>query len=143
MRGVISAACGTVFGFGLAASGMTSRDKVLGFLDLFGNWIPDLLFVMASALIVKALAYHLFIKKRKPLLSESLDLPLKKQIDGSLISGSVIFGIGWGIHGFCPGPGFAALIYQDTKAMAFVLAMIAGMFLASLFDRINRKQKNS
>ena len=135
MRPVVSILCGSLFGFGLAASGMTSREKVLGFLDMFGAWIPDLLFVMAGALLVKALSYHFLIKHRKPLFAPSLDLPLKSQVDRNLVIGAAIFGIGWGVYGYCPGPALSALAYLDEQAAAFVGAMVLGMFFASLVGK--------
>lgn len=131
MKAVVGALCGTVFGFGLAASGMTSREKVLGFLDLFGQWIPDLAFVMAAALLVKVLTFHSLIKKRKPVFADNHGYPTNKTIDRQLVTGALIFGVGWGVYGFCPGPSLSAMVYQDAKAAAFVAAMVVGMWLAS------------
>jgi uncharacterized protein len=131
MRNVIALLCGLVFGVGLAVSGMTDTAKVLGFLDVFGQWVPDLAFVMGGAVCVTLLAFPLVLRRGKPLLSASFSLPLSKAIDSRLLGGAALFGIGWGIYGYCPGPALSALLYLDWKTAVFVTAMLVGMALAN------------
>ncbi len=131
MKNVIALLCGLVFGVGLAVSGMTDTAKVLGFLDVFGNWVPDLAFVMGGAVCVTLLAFPLVLRRGKPLLSASFSLPVSKAIDSRLLGGAAIFGIGWGIYGYCPGPALSALLYLDWKTAVFVTAMLIGMALAN------------
>jgi len=131
MKNVIALLCGLVFGVGLAVSGMTDTAKVLGFLDVFGNWVPDLAFVMGGAVCVTLLAFPLVLRRGKPLLSASFSLPVNKAIDSRLLGGAAIFGIGWGIYGYCPGPALSALLYLDYKTAVFVTAMLVGMALAN------------
>ena len=131
MRNMIALLCGLVFGIGLSVSGMTDTAKVLGFLDVFGNWVPDLAFVMGGAVCVTLLAFPLVLRRGKPLLSASFSLPVSKAIDSRLLGGAAIFGIGWGIYGYCPGPALCALLYLDWKTAVFVTAMLIGMALAN------------
>lgn len=131
MKALIALLCGLVFGTGLAVSGMTDTAKVLGFLDLFGNWVPDLAFVMGGAVCVTLIAFRFVLKRRRPLLAADFNLPLIKTIDGRLLGGAAIFGIGWGIYGYCPGPAISALVYLDGKTVLFIVAMLAGMALAN------------
>jgi uncharacterized membrane protein YedE/YeeE len=135
MRGIIALLCGMVFGVGLAVSGMTDTAKVLGFLDVFGNWVPDLAFVMGGAVCVTLVAFRFVLRLERPLLSPSFLLPTKKAIDGRLLIGAAIFGIGWGIYGYCPGPAISALVYLDVKTLIFVVAMLVGMVLANKVGR--------
>ena len=131
MRGIVALLCGIVFGVGLAVSGMTDTAKVLGFLDVAGNWIPDLAFVMGGAVCVTLVAFRFVLKMKKPLLSASFSLPTKSSLDGRLLSGAAIFGIGWGVYGYCPGPALSALTYLDNKTAIFVVSMLVGMTLAN------------
>jgi len=131
MKNVIALLCGLVFGVGLAVSGMTDTAKVLGFLDVSGNWVPDLAFVMGGAVCVTLLAFPLVLRRKKPLLSASFSLPGNKAIDSRLLGGAAIFGIGWGIYGYCPGPAISALLYLDWKTAVFVASMLIGMALAN------------
>jgi len=131
MRGIVALLCGIVFGVGLAVSGMTDTAKVLGFLDVAGNWIPDLAFVMGGAVCVTLVAFRFVLKMKKPLLSASFSLPTKSALDGRLLSGAAIFGIGWGVYGYCPGPALSALTYLDSKTAIFVVSMLVGMALAN------------
>jgi uncharacterized membrane protein YedE/YeeE len=121
---------GLLFGLGLAYSGMTDPQKVLGFLDLFGAWDPTLIFVMASGVGITMLAYHL-IFKRRPIFSEDFCLPGKTGIDSKLVIGAILFGIGWGLYGYCPGPAIAALSYLNGDTFLFVAAMIGGICIHS------------
>jgi uncharacterized protein len=131
MRNVIALLCGLLFGVGLAVSGMTDTAKVLGFLDVSGHWVPDLAFVMGGAVCVTLLAFPLVLRRAKPLLSASFSLPANKSVDGRLLGGAALFGIGWGIYGYCPGPALGALLYLDYKTAVFVTAMLVGMALAN------------
>jgi uncharacterized membrane protein YedE/YeeE len=135
MRGIMALLCGMLFGVGLAVSGMTDTAKVLGFLDVFGHWVPDLAFVMGGAVCVTLVAFHFVLKLERPLLSPSFLLSTNKIIDGRLLIGAAIFGVGWGIYGYCPGPAISALVYLDIKTLAFVVAMLVGMALANKVGR--------
>ena len=129
---------GLVFGLGLIVSGMANPAKVLGFLNLAGAWDPSLAFVMAGAIAVAAVAFALAKKRTASLLGAAMKLPGSRDIDRRLVMGSVMFGIGWGVAGFCPGPGLVALGMGEVKALAFVGAMLAGMGIFELIER--RKQ---
>ena len=130
---------GLVFGLGLIVSGMANPVKVLGFLDLAGAWDPSLAFVMAGAIAVAALAFALAKKRTVSFLGAAIKLPgSSRDIDRRLVIGSVLFGIGWGVAGFCPGPGLVALGMGEIKALVFVAAMLLGMGLFELIER--RKQ---
>jgi uncharacterized membrane protein YedE/YeeE len=128
MTSFVALISGIIFGLGLAVSGMTDTAKVQGFLDLFGNWVPDLMFVMGGALIVSAIAYQIAKIKIRPMLRNSFDLPQKKTIDQKLITGSLIFGVGWGLYGLCPGPALTHVLSQE--GLLFVAAMLVGMLVS-------------
>ncbi|WOJ94626.1 DUF6691 family protein [Congregibacter variabilis] len=125
---------GIIFGFGLALSGMTDRDKVLGFLDIFGDWQPALVLVMGAAVTVTLLGFWLVRRQAKPLFAPSFYLPITRQVDAKLLGGAALFGIGWGVYGFCPGPAVAALFYGNTDTYVFLLAMILGMWISSRLE---------
>jgi len=131
MKNMIALLCGLVFGIGLAVSGMTDTAKVLGFLDVFGSWVTDLAFVMGGAVCITLVAFPLVLMRERPLLSAKFSLPVNKVIDGRLLGGAAIFGIGWGLYGYCPGPAISALLYLDWKTAVFVVAMLVGMALAN------------
>jgi uncharacterized protein len=126
---------GLVFGLGLIVSGMADPSKVLGFLDLGGAWDPSLAFVMAGAIAVGAVAYVVARKRTLSFLGATMKLPTSRDIDGRLVIGSVVFGIGWGVAGFCPGPGLVALGMGEIKALIFVVAMLVGMGAFELLER--------
>lgn len=131
-RVVLALASGVLFGLGLAVSGMTDPDKVRNFLDLAGAWDPSLALVMAGALLV-ALPGYAWVRGRGASASgEPLHLPAATRIDARLLGGSALFGIGWGIAGYCPGPALANLAHGAPGAIAFVVAMLAGSQLARL-----------
>ena len=129
LRVISALVSGLVFGLGLAVSGMMNPAKVIGFLDVAGDWDPTLAFVMGGALLVAVPAYRFIPKRQRPVLEEGFDLPNKKAIDAPLIWGSALFGVGWGLVGFCPGPAVAALGTGLAPVFAFVAAMLAGMAL--------------
>jgi uncharacterized membrane protein YedE/YeeE len=135
MHLVASFLAGLVFGFGLILSGMANPAKVLGFLDLAGAWDPSLAFVMAGAIAVAIFAFALARNRTESYLGLDMKMPAARRIDRRLIGGSVVFGIGWGIAGFCPGPGLVALGMGEWKAAVFVAAMLAGMALFELLER--------
>ena len=126
---------GLVFGIGLVVSGMADPAKVLAFLDLAGPWDPSLALVMAGAIAVGLAAFAVARRRTTSWLGAPLRLPTSRHIDTRLVAGSVLFGIGWGIAGFCPGPALTALGMGEPKAAVFVLAMIAGMGVFELLDR--------
>ena len=135
---------GLVFGLGLIVSSMADPAKVMGFLDLGGAWDPSLAFVMAGAIGVGALAFATARKRTVSFLGSAMKLPMSSDIDGQLVIGSVVFGIGWGIAGFCPGPGLVALGMGEVKALVFVVAMLLGMGAFELLERRRqRKQRAS
>ena len=126
---------GAVFGIGLIVSGMADPAKVLGFLDLAGNWDPSLGFVMGGAILVGVFAFNFARNRTASLLGLQMRLPAATQVDRRLVGGGLMFGIGWGIAGFCPGPALVALGMGEHKAMVFVAAMLAGMGLFELLER--------
>ena len=130
MKAIIGLLCGLVFGVGLAMSGMTDTAVVLGFLDITGQWNPDLAFVMGGAVLVTLIAFRFILRMEHPVLNTRFSLPTSSVIDGRLLTGAAIFGIGWGLYGYCPGPALAALTYMDSKTVMFVVAMLVGMALA-------------
>jgi uncharacterized membrane protein YedE/YeeE len=135
MAMLFSLIAGLVFGTGLIVSGMANPAKVLGFLDLFGTWDPSLAFVMAGALAVGAVPVALAGRRTRSLLGLEMRLPSAAHIDRRLVGGSLLFGIGWGIAGFCPGPGLVAFGMGEAKAAVFVTAMLVGMGLFELLER--------
>ncbi len=120
---------GLLFGLGLTVSGMINPAKVIGFLDLAGNWDPSLALVMATALLVSLPGFRLILKREQPLFAAKFFLPEKSDIDLPLVGGAALFGIGWGLAGFCPGPALAAAVSLNSSALLFLAAMIGGMFL--------------
>ena len=134
-NGLAALAVGFIFAIGLGISGMTQPQKVVGFLDLFGNWDPSLIFVMVGGIIVHFVTYKLIRKRKSPLLSTDWHVPTKKEITPALVTGALLFGIGWGLGGFCPGPAVTSLASFEAKPFVFVLSMLAGMFLFRLVDK--------
>lgn len=135
MAMIFSLAAGLVFGLGLIVSGMANPAKVLGFLDLAGPWDPSLAFVMAGAIAVGAVAFAVARNRTVSLIGLQMRLPSATRIDRRLVAGGLLFGIGWGIAGFCPGPALVALGMGEGKAAVFVAAMLAGMGLFELLER--------
>lgn len=130
MRPLVSAlVAGFVFGIGLWVSGVANPRKVLGFLDVAGDWDASLLLVMAGAVAVTLLGFRMVLKRGKPLLEEKFHLPTREDIDIPLVAGAAIFGIGWGTAGYCPGPALTALSTLSTESVVFVAAIIVGGLL--------------
>lgn len=140
MKHVTAFAIGLIFGIGLLTSGMNLPGKVLGFLDLFGRWDPSLLFVMGGAIPVAAIGFALSRKRAKSLLGEPFSLPENNKIDLRLLAGALIFGIGWGLAGVCPGPAIINLGFFTGPAIVFFIAMIAGMIAFELLTRLRKAQ---
>jgi len=132
MSFLLNLALGLLFGVGLIVSGMADPAKVLNFLDLFGTWDPSLAFVMGGAVLVAFLGYRLVLSRPEPVRGGTFHLPTKRDIDARVTAGPAIFGFGWGLSGFCPGPALTAIGLGTTGALAFVPAMLAGMCLARM-----------
>ena len=132
---VIALVAGLLFGAGLIVSGMANPAKVLGFLDLFGQWDPSLAFVMAGAIAVGVIAFFVARRRGRSWLGTPIQLPSATGVTARLVLGSAVFGIGWGLAGFCPGPAFVALGAGVPKAVGFVAAMLAGMAVFSWLQR--------
>ncbi|GHA18593.1 membrane protein [Devosia pacifica] len=126
---------GLLFGTGIAISGMANPAKVLNFFDFAGTWDPSLAFVMAGALAVTAIGYRLVFRRKAPLFEDRFHLPASNRIDANLLGGSALFGIGWGITGFCPGGSIPALGLGEPDALIFVAAMMLGILLARTLRR--------
>ena len=123
---------GLLFGLGLTISGMSNPAKVIGFLDIAGAWDPTLILVMGGGVAVTIPAFHLILKRSQPLFAEKFYLPTLKHVDPKLLLGAVLFGLGWGIAGFCPGPALAAMVTLNPTVLLFVAAMAGGMILHRL-----------
>jgi uncharacterized membrane protein YedE/YeeE len=135
MRAIVAFFVGALFSVGLVISGMTQPSKVVGFLDFFGDWDPSLAFVMGGAVLVNALLFRVAQRRARPWLDARFHLPTETRIEPRRVAGGVIFGIGWGIAGFCPGPAIGSLAAGSSSALVFVAAMLAGMHLYSLLER--------
>lgn len=132
MRLLSALAVGLLFGLGLTISGMIDPAKIIGFLDVTGDWNPSLIVVMGSALLVSFIGYKFVLARERPLFEPSFQLPAKVTIDRPLLVGAAIFGVGWGLAGLCPGPAISAAALGRPEVFAFLAAMIAGMALNDL-----------
>ncbi len=126
---------GLVFGIGLAVSGMTDPAVVLGFLDVAGDWTPQLAFVMAAGVPVAFIGYRLAWRRAVPLCAPEFNLPTATRIDAKLLAGAALFGAGWGLAGYCPGPAIASLAAGRADLVAFVAAMLIGMIAVRVLRR--------
>ena len=133
---LIAAAAGLLFGVGLTVSGMIDPDKVLGFLDVGGSWDPSLVLVLVTAIAVAAIAIRVGARRGSPLAAEAFHLPASVSIDRRLVAGSVLFGVGWGLVGYCPGPMLSALSLGKAKPYVIAAAMLVGMAAFEVFSRI-------
>ncbi|GLR26973.1 DUF6691 family protein [Limnobacter litoralis] len=134
---------GLIFGVGLILSGMTNPAKVIGFLDLFGQWDPSLAFVMGGAILVGLFAFAIAKKRTTNFLGGAMQLPKSTQIDKRLVIGSLVFGAGWGLAGFCPGPALVSLASGYEMAALFVVAMLLGMLLFERLEKIAKRKKSA
>lgn len=132
---------GVVFGVGISISGMANPAKVLNFFDLAGHWDPSLILVMGGALVTTFIGYKLVFGRSAPLFEPNFNLPGSRVIDAKLVGGSAIFGIGWGISGFCPGGALPALGTGRWEVFAFTIALVAGIFLARLLPNVGARQE--
>jgi uncharacterized membrane protein YedE/YeeE len=132
---VVNFLLGALFSIGLSISGMVNPNKVIGFLDIFGEWDPALAFVMAGGVLLNVVLFKFILKRKNPILSPNFVVPLNSKVDKRLVVGSAMFGIGWGLGGICPGPGLANLFLFDPKAILFVISMLVGMVI---FGKLNR-----
>lgn len=132
MGAAIHVLSGVIFAMGLAISGMTQPHKVVGFLDFAGNWIPDLAFVMGGAVVVNFIALRLTLRRDGPILAEHFGLPTRSDLTPRLIGGAALFGAGWGLGGFCPGPAVVSVPTGASSVLVFVGAMLAGMIAFDL-----------
>lgn len=131
----IALIAGIIFGLGLTISEMVDPARVIGFLNITGDWDPTLMFVMGSALLVTLSSFSYILRCRKPVCADKFSLPDKKHIDKSLLIGASLFGLGWGLAGFCPGPAITALVTLSPDVMIFVLAMFIGYYLVYLVNK--------
>jgi uncharacterized membrane protein YedE/YeeE len=134
-RALISLLCGLIFGIGLIVGQMTNPAKVIGFLDISGEWDPSLAFVMAGAVAVFSIAYRLAFRRHVPVFEKKFLIPERTRLDRPLIIGSLIFGVGWGLAGFCPGPAIVSSAFGDPRVWAFVVAMLAGTLVSRALRR--------
>jgi uncharacterized membrane protein YedE/YeeE len=128
-RVIVAFVCGLVFGAGLIVSQMSNPAKVIGFLDITGKWDPSLALVMGGAVAVFGVFYRLALRQGTPLLASRFTVPEKDSLDAPLMVGALIFGVGWGLGGFCPGPAIVSAAFGDARVWAFVASMIAGMLV--------------
>ena len=138
MSKIISLVSGIIFSVGLVISEMINPEKVLGFLDLFGNWDPSLAFVMIGALIVSSPLFHIIKNKEKPLFTEKFNYSNNKEVNNRLIVGSALFGAGWGLGGLCPGPAISSIALININSITFVFAMFFGFYLVKFLKSLGR-----
>ena len=141
LNALASFATGLVFAIGLGISGMTMPTKVLGFLDLFGNFDASLIFVMVGAILVHSMTYKIITKRKSPIFDQKWHVPTKIQITPSLVTGAFIFGFGWALGGMCPGPALTNLASFDSTPVIFVASMIVGMLIFKFLDRVLKLNK--
>lgn len=143
LRELSALLAGLLFGAGLVVSGMTRPRKVIGFLDVFGAWDASLMFVMVGAIAVHMIAYRSIRGRSAPLFAPAFVVPTRRDLDAKLLIGAAVFGAGWGLGGYCPGPGIVSLIGGGVGACVFVVAMLGGMFAVSRIESAQAKQRSS
>lgn len=131
MKNLTALTSGVLFSMGLVVSGMTDPRKILNFLDVFGRWDASLIFVMGAGLAITTPAFYFILRQKKPVLENEFCVPTNNTIDKKLLIGSALFGIGWGMYGYCPGPAITSLTYMNTDAFLYVASMFVGMFAAN------------
>lgn len=137
-RMIVALVSGALFGIGLAVSGMANPAKVIGFLDIAGDWDPTLAFVMGGAVLVTLVVFRFVLRQKRPVLDEGFSVPDRTDVDGRLLGGASLFGVGWGLSGFCPGPAVVALSTGLPAVFAFFGSMLAGMALYVLLVERSR-----
>ena len=140
-RNISALIAGLIFGLGLTISQMVNPAKVISFLDVFGHWDPSLAFVMIGGLLVTAVGFRLVTGRQQPLFADRFLIPTNRLIDTRLAIGSILFGVGWGLVGLCPGPAVAAVTVGGVPVFVFVLSMVAGAFLYERFDETGGAQR--
>ena len=135
MRMLVSYLSGVIFAVGLVVGGMTQPQKIVQFLDFFGNWDPSLAFVMGGALLVNIFAYQWTQRSEAPVVEKNFYIPTRTDLDWQLMTGGALFGVGWGVSGYCPGPALTSVVTGSTSVLAVVGGMIGGVFLYKAFDR--------
>lgn len=140
-QGLAALVAGVIFSFGLVLGGMTVPANVIGFLDVTGDWRPALMFVMVGAIAVHAVVYRLVVRRRSPVFAERFALPTRRDLDPRLLAGAALFGIGWGLGGYCPGPGITATMSGSGSAFVFVGSMAGAMWLTSVVERARAASK--
>jgi len=138
-QSIIALLTGIIFGLGLSISQMTDRERVLGFLDVTGVWDPTLIFVLGGAVGVTVIAFRFVLRRPQPFVAPKFQLPISNVIDRPLLLGSVLFGIGWGISGYCPGPGVTSLVQGNGNPVLFMAALIVGFLAHRFFDNLWQK----
>ncbi|MBV8666338.1 MAG: YeeE/YedE family protein [Burkholderiaceae bacterium] len=139
MQALMALVAGLLFGIGLIVSGMTNPSKILAFLDLAGDWDPSLACVMVGAILVGLIPFNLAKKRQTALLGDPMRLPNSRQIDRRLVLGSLTFGLGWGLAGYCPGPALVSLASYGIKPVIFTAAMLAGMALYEILEGLRSR----
>jgi uncharacterized protein len=135
-QNLVALIAGILFGLGLSLSQMVDRSRVLGFLDVTGAWDPTLLFVLGGAVGVTAISFRFVLRRAKPIYGDKFYLPDRDNIDGQLILGAAIFGIGWGIAGYCPGPAITGLVFGSWNPVLFILATILGSLISGYVSKL-------
>lgn len=141
MQGIVALFCGGLFALGLVISGMTNPQKVLSFLDIFGKWDPSLAFVMVGAIGVYGLLFRWIVSCTAPVCSADFSIPSNKSIDKKLVIGAVLFGCGWGLAGFCPGPAIVNITLLNKEVVVFFAAMATGSLLFQFTNKSNAEKK--
>ena len=134
-RNIVALLTGILFGVGLGVAQMIDPNKIRNFLDIAGNWDASLMFVLAAALVTSFVAFKIILKQKAPRFADAFAVPTQNNIDRSLLIGATLFGVGWGVAGYCPGPGFAALALGSWEPIVFVLTMAVGFAMHRLVTR--------
>ena len=138
LQSITSFICGVTFAIGLVLAGMTQPGKIIGFLDVFGNWDPSLVFVLASAVGVYFVTYQFVIKRKSPLLAPKFLVPSKTDLELKLVIGGILFGVGWGMSGLCPGPILTTLGTGSASVMILMVTMLIGFYISSYIGRLKK-----
>lgn len=140
---IVSFLSGVLFAIGIGIGGMTQPGKVVGFLDFAGNWDPSLAFVMIGAVAVNAVLYRMIRARRAPMFTQTFSLPTRKDVDRRLIIGASIFGLGWGLAGYCPAPGLTSIVSGQWSPLVFSIGMLAGMLLYNFTEAILQQRRET